>query len=441
MRSILLYCLLVLPASVFAKTVTVDSVRVWAAPDSTRVVFDTSGPIEYKLFTLDQPHRAVIDLKNSTIKKIKNQPKGIDKFLKAIRSGVRNKNDLRIVLDLKKPIRYKMFQLQPNKHYGHRLVIDVFDTEAKEKPKQIAKKKIKKEAHKKTKPSGKLRDVIIAIDAGHGGEDPGAIGPSGVYEKDVVLKIAKSLANVINKERGMRAVLIREGDYYVELRNRIKKARDHKADLFISIHADAFTDSTVRGSSVYVLSKKGASSEAAKWLAKKENASDLVGGVSLDSKDDLVASVLLDLSQTASLEASIDVADRILKGLRKVGRVHKRHVESAGFVVLKSPDIPSILIEAAFISNPIEEKKLLTSKHRKNLCAAILSGLKGYFKDFAPEGTLLSQRKHIIERGETISTIAQRYQISPNLIRKYNKLKGDLVYVGQTIIIPRDSGT
>ena len=254
------------------------------------------------------------------------------------------------------------------------------------------------------------------------GEDPGAIGPSGVYEKDVVLKIAKSLANVINKERGMRAVLIREGDYYVELRNRIKKARDHKADLFISIHADAFTDSTVRGSSVYVLSKKGASSEAAKWLAKKENASDLVGGVSLDSKDDLVASVLLDLSQTASLEASIDVADRILKGLRKVGRVHKRHVESAGFVVLKSPDIPSILIEAAFISNPIEEKKLLTSKHRKNLCAAILSGLKGYFKDFAPEVTLLSQRNHFIERGETISTIAQRYQISPNLIRKYLSL-------------------
>ena len=162
-----------------------------------------------------------------------------------------------------------MFQLQPNKHYGHRLVIDVFDTEAKEKPKQIAKKKIKKESQKTVKPSGKLRDVIIAIDAGHGGEDPGAIGPSGVYEKDVVLKIAKSLANVINKERGMRAVLIREGDYYVELRNRIKKARDHKADLFISIHADAFTDSTVRGSSVYVLSKKGASSEAAKWLEKK----------------------------------------------------------------------------------------------------------------------------------------------------------------------------
>jgi len=284
------------------------------------------------------------------------------------------------------------------------------------------------------------KKYIIVIDPGHGGKDPGAIGINGTFEKDINLLFAKIIRSVLSSSN-IKVKLTRTDDRYLYLRERINFAEKAKADLFISIHADAFTDSTVRGSSVYVLSKKGASSEAAKWLAKKENASDLVGGVSLDSKDDLVASVLLDLSQTASLEASIDVADRILKGLRKVGRVHKRHVESAGFVVLKSPDIPSILIEAAFISNPIEEKKLLTSKHRKNLCAAILSGLKGYFKDFAPEGTLLSQRKHIIERGETISTIAQRYQISPNLIRKYNKLKGDLVYVGQTIIIPRDSGT
>ena len=441
MRSILLNCLILLSTSVFAKTATVDSVRVWAAPDSTRIVFDTSGPIEYKLFTLDKPHRAVIDIKNSSIKKIKNTPKEIDRYLKAIRSGVRNKNDLRIVLDLKKPIKYKMFQLKPNKHYGHRLVIDLFDAEIKHKTKQITKKELKKDSQKKLKSSQKLRDVIIAIDAGHGGEDPGAIGPSGVYEKDVVLKIAKNLRDAINNERGMRAVLIRKGDYYIRLRDRLEKARQHKADLFISIHADAFRDSRVRGSSVYVLSKKGASSEAAKWLAEKENSSDLIGGVSLDNKDSLVASVLLDLSQTASLEASIDVADRVLKGLRKVGRVHKRNVQSAKFVVLKSPDIPSILIEAAFISNPIEEKRLLSSKHRKKMSYAILSGLKGYFKDFAPEGTLLSQRKHTIEKGETISTIAQRYQINPNLLREYNELKGDLVYVGQTIVIPRDSGT
>ena len=437
MRFILLNCLIFFSTSVFAKTVTVDNVRVWAAPDSTRVVFDVSGPVKHKLFSLNKPHRAVIDLKNATLKKNTTQPKPLDKYLKGIRSGARNKNDLRIVLDLKKQIKYKIFQLQPNKHYGHRLVIDLFDVEIK----QAKKEEIKKEIKKETQQPAKLRDVIIAIDAGHGGDDPGAKGPSGVYEKNVVLKIAKNLAEVINKERGMRAVLIRKGDYYIKLRNRIEKAREYKADLFISIHADAFRDPKVRGSSVYVLSKKGASSEAAKWLAEKENSSDLIGGVSLENKDDLVASVLLDLSQTASLEASIDIADRILKGLRKVGKVHKRNVQSAPFAVLKSPDIPSILIEMAFISNPIEEKKLTNSKHRKKMSNAILIGLKGYFRDFAPEDSLLSSRKHTIERGETLSTIAQLYRISPNMLRKYNSLKGDLVRAGQIIIIPRNSGT
>ena len=437
MRFILINCLIFFSTSVFAKTVTVDGVRVWAAPDSTRVVFDVSGPVKHKLFSLNKPHRAVIDLKNTTLKKNTTQPKALDKYLKGIRSGARNKNDLRIVLDLKKQIKYKIFQLQPNKHYGHRLVIDLFDAEIR----QVKKEQTRKEIKKETQQPAKLRDVIIAIDAGHGGDDPGAKGPSGVYEKNVVLKITKSLAEVINKERGMRAVLIRKGDYYIKLRNRIEKAREYKADLFISIHADAFRDPKVRGSSVYVLSKKGASSEAAKWLAEKENSSDLIGGVSLENKDDLVASVLLDLSQTASLEASIDIADRILKGLRTVGRVHKRNVQSAPFAVLKSPDIPSILIETAFISNPIEEKKLTNSKHRKKMSNAILIGLKGYFRDFAPEGSLLSSRKHIIERGETLSTIAQLYRISPNILRKYNSLQGDFVRAGQTIIIPRNSGT
>ena len=437
MRFILLNCLIFFSTSVFAKTVTVDNVRVWAAPNSTRVVFDVSGPVKHKLFSLNKPHRAVIDLKNTTLKKNTTQPKALDKYLKGIRSGARNKNDLRIVLDLKKQIKYKIFQLQPNKHYGHRLVIDLFDAEIR----QVKKEQTRKEIKKETQQPAKLRDVIIAIDAGHGGDDPGAKGPSGVYEKNVVLKIAKSLAEVINKERGMRAVLIRKGDYYIKLRNRIEKAREYKADLFISIHADAFRDPKVRGSSVYVLSKKGASSEAAKWLAEKENSSDLIGGVSLENKDDLVASVLLDLSQTASLEASIDIADRILKGLRTVGRVHKRNVQSAPFAVLKSPDIPSILIETAFISNPIEEKKLTNSKHRKKMSNAILIGLKGYFRDFAPEDSLLSSRKHTIERGETLSTIAQLYRVSPNMLKKYNSLKGDFVRAGQTIIIPRNSGT
>ena len=437
MRVLLINCLIFISSSVLAKTVTIDNVRIWAAPDSTRVVFDISGPVKHKLFTLNGPDRTVIDIKNSRIVKINNQPKFQDNYLKGIRSATRNKNDLRIVLDLKKPIKYKIFQLQPNKRYGHRLVIDLFDTEIRQVKKEAPRKEIKKDTQRPTK----LRDVIIAIDAGHGGDDPGAIGPSGTYEKDVVLKLAKNLAKDINKERGMRAVLIRKGDYYIKLRNRIVKAREHRADLFISIHADAFRDPKVRGSSVYVLSKKGASSEAAKWLAEKENSSDLVGGVSLDDKDDLVASVLLDLSQTASLEASIDVSTHIIKGLRKVGKVHKRSVQSAPFAVLKSPDIPSILIETGFISNPAEEKKLADSKYRKKMSKAIFHGIKGYFRDFAPEGTLISLRKHIIERGETLSTIAQQYRVSPNMLRKYNSLKGDFLRAGQTIIIPRNSGT
>jgi N-acetylmuramoyl-L-alanine amidase len=433
MRLALFNSLFFFSSLVFAGSVTVENVRVWAAPDSTRVVFDISGPVEHKLSLLKEPYRTVIDLKNSSMNKDATQPGDEDKFLQGIRTATRNKDDLRIVLDLKKFVNYKSFQLEPNKHYGHRLVVDLYSNEIKkEKPIDV-----EEEITKANLP----RDVIIAIDAGHGGEDPGAKGPSGVYEKNVVLKIAQDLVAAINKERGMKAVMIREGDYYMSLRKRINKAREYKADLFMSIHADAFRDPKVHGSSVYVLSKKGASSEAAKWLAESENASDLIGGVSLDGKDDVLASVLLDLSQTASLEASIDIADRVLRGLKGIGKVHKRTVQSAGFAVLKSPDIPSILIETAFISNPNEEKKLLSASHRKNMASAIVHGLRGYFRDFAPEGTILASRKHIIARGETLSTIAQQYRVSTNTLREYNGLKGDLVRVGQTISIPRSSGT
>ena len=433
MRLILLHFLVYLSSSVLAEAVTIDNVRVWAAPDSTRVVFDISDPVEHKLSMLTEPYRTVIDLKNSSMNKNSTQPDTKDKYLQGIRSATRNENNLRIVLDLKKFVQYKSFQLKPNKHYGHRLVVDLYGTDTKE----VKTIDVEQEVTAANRP----RDVIIAIDAGHGGEDPGAKGPSGVYEKNVVLKISKQLVDAINKERGMRAVMIREGDYYMSLRKRIAKAREQKADLFMSVHADAFRDPKVRGSSVYVLSKKGASSEAAKWLAESENASDLIGGVSLDNKDDVLASVLLDLSQTASLEASIDIADRVLKGLKNIGKVHKRSVQSAGFAVLKSPDIPSILIETAFISNPQEEKKLLSAKHRKNMANAILVGLRGYFRDFAPEGTILASSKHIIERGETLSTIAQQYRVSTDTLRQYNGIKGDLVRIGQTISIPKSSGT
>ena len=433
MRLKLFYCLFFCSSLVSAGSVTVENVRVWAAPDSTRVVFDISGPVEHELSMLTDPYRTVIDLKQASINGTPAQPGAEDKFLQGVRAAGRNDNDLRIVLDLKKFAKYKSFQLKPNKHYGHRLVIDLYSNE----PKEVKAVDVEEEITAANLP----RDVIIAIDAGHGGEDPGARGPSGVYEKKVVLKIAEDLVRAINKERGMKAVMIRKGDYYMSLRKRIAKAREHKADLFMSIHADAFRDPKVHGSSVYVLSQGGASSEAAKWLAETENASDLIGGVSLADKDDVLASVLFDLSQTASLEASIDIADRVLKGLKGVGKVHKRTVQSAGFAVLKSPDIPSILVETAFISNPAEEKKLLSAKHRNKMANAIVVGLRGYFRDFAPEGTILASRKHIIGRGETLSAIAQHYRVSTDSLRRYNDLKGDLVRVGQTISIPRTSGT
>lgn len=428
MRMFLFTCLIFLMAGPRAETVMIEGPRVWAAPDSTRVVFDVSAPVKYKVFSLESPDRMVIDIKQARLKKRPVQPGAGDHYLRQVRAAARNGQDLRVVLDLKQAAIHESFQLKPNPYYGHRLVIDLHGGKAGATP---------------AKPAGRParpRDVIIAIDAGHGGEDPGAIGPGGTYEKDVVLQISKTLARAINRERGMRAVLIREGDYYMSLRKRIVSARRHKADLFLSIHADAFPNRKVQGASVYTLSRRGASSEAARWLAERENAADLVGGVSLDDKDDVLASVLLDLSQTASLEASIDVADRVLKGLQRVGKVHKKRVQSAGFAVLKSPDIPSILIETAFISNPSEEKKLLSHKHRGNLAGAIVAGLRGYFRDFAPPGALLAARRHTIARGETLSAIARRYRVSPSALKAYNALRGDRIRAGQTISIPA-SGT
>ncbi|MFT5425803.1 MAG: N-acetylmuramoyl-L-alanine amidase [Gammaproteobacteria bacterium] len=429
MRQLCLILSLLLSVSAFAEQVSMQNVRIWAAPDNTRVVFDVSGPVEHKLELLSNPARLVVDIDNAKISNTISKPVSTDKFLQDIRSAEKGESDLRVVFDLKKNIEMRSFLLQPNRQYGHRLVIDLYDQNNQKEVSQV----ITQADNKRSK------DVVIAIDAGHGGEDPGAMGPRGVREKDVTLQIAKNLANLINQEYGMKAVLIREGDYFLRLRSRIEKAREHKADLFVSIHADAFTDPRVKGSSVYILSNIGASSEAARWLAERENASDLVGGVSLDDKDNVLASVLLDLSQTASLEASIGVADRVLAGLKKLGKTHKKDVQSAGFAVLKSPDIPSILVETAYISNPEEEKKLKDAHYQTKLAKALLSGLKGYFSDYAPEGTLLASvanRKHIIARGDTLSGIAQRYRVSMNTLRDSNRLKSDTIRVGQVLSIP-----
>ena len=432
MRYFLLTALILLSLRVAAAPVNLENIRIWAAPDNTRIVFDVSGPVEHKLEELTDPHRVVVDISNARLNKALTQPSASDKYLKDIRSAVRDQNDLRVVFDLKQDVEVKSFLLPPNQRYGHRLVVDLFDPKANQQT----------EVASIDKPGSYIRDkdVIIAVDAGHGGDDPGARGPDGTYEKDIVLQISRRLADMINHERGMRAVLIRDGDYFVPLRKRIDKARQQKADLFISIHADAFRDQRVAGSSVYILSERGASSEAARWLAEQENASDLIGGVSLGINDNVLASVLLDLSQTASLEMSIDVADRVLAGLKSIGKLHKRQVQSAGFAVLKSPDVPSILIETAYISNPGEEKKLKDSSYQTRLAGAIVHSLRGYFQEHAPEGTILAStasiRKHIITRGETLSTIAEHYRISMQKLREHNGLKSDMIKVGQVLSIP-----
>lgn len=432
MRKILVTALILLSSWVWAEPVQLQNVRIWAAPDNTRIVFDVSGPVEHRLEMLSDPYRAVIDISNARLLKAPAQPATSDHYLQMIRSGMRNQNDLRVVLDLKQKVASKSFLLPPNQHYGHRLVIDLYTPEDQRTVQAVSVNPV----------PGQFRDVVIAIDAGHGGEDPGARGPSGVYEKDIVLQISRQLAEMVNQQKGMRAVLIREGDYFLPLRKRIEKARANKADLFISIHADAFKDPRVAGSSVYILSERGASSEAARWLAEQENASDLIGGVSLDVEDNVLASVLLDLSQTASLEASIDVADRVLTRLKNLGKVHKRKVQSAGFAVLKSPDIPSILIETAYISNPSEEKNLRNNDFQTRLAGAILDGLQGYFSEYAPDGTLLAAsgtvRKHVIARGDTLSTIAHHYRISMQKLRDHNGLKSDMIKVGQVLTIPND---
>jgi N-acetylmuramoyl-L-alanine amidase len=427
-RIVTAFCLwLVSQSTLLAASADIEGVRFWAAPDHTRVVFDTSGPVSHSVFALQNPDRLVIDVPaaRSSDKLIEGaKPTGL---VKGIRTGKRGDDGLRIVLDLKQPTRPRSFELKPGGQHGHRLVIDLYQTG---KGKQAtATKSI-------TQQSINLRDLVIAIDAGHGGEDPGAIGRRGTREKDVVLSIARRLAKLIEKEPGMRPVMVRTGDYYIGLRQRINKARKQGADMFISIHADAFHDRRAHGSSVFVLSRRGASSEMARWLARKENAADLAGGVSLDDKDDVLAEVLLDLSQTATIEASVDVADNILGEMKRLGKTHKSTVQQAGFMVLKSPDIPSVLVETAFISNPTEEKRLRSSSHQEKLARAMLRGIRNYFASHPPPGTVLAAREHVIKRGDTLGHIAERYQVSLNSLRGFNSLKNDTLRIGETLRIP-----
>jgi N-acetylmuramoyl-L-alanine amidase len=426
---------LLLPALVSAAT-TIKNMRIWTEEGRTRIVLDLNKPAEHSIFTLRGPDRLVLDLKDSRLSnKLTSLPAG--GAIASIRTGVRSNGQLRVVLDLNQSVRSRSFSAGPNKQYGDRLVIDLHQEGHLRAVKRADEKFV----------AG--RDVVIAVDPGHGGKDPGAVGRGKTREKDVALAVAKRLAARIEAEPGMKPIMVRGGDYYVDHRERMEIARRQKADLFISIHADAVDDRRARGASVYVLSTKGASDEAAKRLAQRENASEQVGGVSLSDKDAVLASVLLDLSQNAALSASLDAGSAVIKQLSRIGRVHKGKVQQAGFLVLKSPDVPSILVETAYISNPEEEKKLRSREHQDKLANAILAGVRGYFHANPPPNTQLAlnqkrsparQVSHVISRGDTLSEIAERYNVSMTDIRVANKLANDRVRVGQTLRIPIRAG-
>lgn len=429
MFSRLLLAWMLLMVAMPATGADVDGFRVWTDPEKTRAVLDLDERTEYKLFTLENPARVVIDLETSELDTEIKLPSKQAGVIEGVRHGLQDKNTLRVVLDLKNSARVKSFMLDPVEQYGHRLVVDLF-------PENGSKDPVKK----LTDVREKDRDVVIAIDAGHGGEDPGAIGKSRTREKDVVLAIAREMKKSIDARPGMRAVLTRDGDYFIPLRQRYEKARKHRADLFVSIHADAFHKRSVSGSSVFVLSRKGASSEYARLLAANENKADLVGGVTLNDKDDMLASVLLDLSQSATMEASQAVAESVFFSLDRSVKTHKNHVGHANFMVLKSPDVPSILVETAFISNPSEEKRLKDPKWQSKIAGTIADGVQDYFYLAPPPDTWIAANrqpvKYRVVRGDTLGEIAQRYRVSLYSLRRANGLNSDVIHVGKELLIP-----
>ncbi len=435
LRPLLTLVLCLLLPLVAAAGTTVENIRIWDENDKTRVVLDLSQSVSHKIFTLRGPDRLVIDLKDGRLAKSLTQLPAGTGAVTSMRSAIRADGQLRVVLDLSPGVRSRSFTTGPNAKYGDRLVIDL---------QHSGTLATVKRASEEYRPG---RDIVVAIDPGHGGHDPGAIGKRRTREKDVALSISRELARRINAETGMKAVLVRNSDIYVDHRERTGMARRHKADLFVSIHADAVSDRRANGASVYALSLKGASDEAAKQLAERENAS--VGGVSLDDKDDVLASVLIDLSQNASLSASLDVGSKVIREMNKVAKMHRKTVQQAGLLVLKSPDMPSILVETAFISNPSEEARLRDKGHQGRLASAILAGIRNYFHTNPPPDTLIAanlrreparQVRHVITRGDTLSEIAERYNVSKAAIRAANKLSTDNIRIGQTLSIPIFAG-
>lgn len=413
----------------------VEGVRLWRAPDHTRLVFDLSGPAEHNLFTLADPHRVVIDISDTRLRAqldalpLDNTP------IARVRHARQNQKDLRVVLDLKQAVKPRSFSLRSHEQLPDRLVLDLWDGDKQEE----------RTVQTVQQASGE-RDIVIAIDPGHGGEDPGALGPGGLREKDVVLAIGKALKLELDKHRGFSAQLVRSGDYYVAHRERVNRARKIRADLFVSVHADAFTNRNARGAGVYAVSTRGATSETARFLASRENESDLIGGtdggLNLGGVDDTLAGVLLDLSMTATMNASLEVGASVLASIGSFTHLHKKKVEQANFAVLRSPDVPSILVETGFITNPQEAARLRDPVFQRAMARKLADGIVAHYSARPPADTWLaangvrSGRRHTIARGDTLSGIAARYRVSVASLMEANDMRDANIRVGQTLTIP-----
>ncbi len=468
------FCMLAFATAIAAQAVTVKDVRISEGSDRTRIVLDLDRSAQHQLFTLSNPDRVVIDIQQGSFAPgAKRLPEGLGQVAK-LRSANRDDGTARLVLDLDGAVQPSSFLLEPGGGKGYRLVVDLlkatetpviaqvptpaaaFDQSVAaavaplftEKPTPATVPQAAPKVVKKAPAEEGDRTLVIAIDPGHGGKDPGAHGRGGLQEKKAVLQIGKRLAELVNAEPGMRAFMTRSDDRFLSLKERRDVAARAGADLFVSVHADACDDRRVGGSTIYVLSEKGATDEAARLLAQRENSADLLGNVALNDKDAMLASVLVDLSQNASLEASIAVGDLFINEMGKVSKVRKRQVQQAGFMVLKLPDIPSLLVETAYISNPLEESNLQSVQFQQRLASAMHSGIRSYFYSNPPPGTRIARlshersrgqrlaQEHVIRNGDTLSGIAQYYNVSVSRICATNSISGNEIKVGQVLRIP-----
>ncbi|WP_189405244.1 N-acetylmuramoyl-L-alanine amidase [Alteromonas halophila] len=432
--SVLLLCWVSLPAQ--AAQNKIDGVRVWPSPDKTRVVLDLQQAPEFTYFTLENPHRLVVDLANTDDSlDLSNVENDGDLISRVRYSSPKNTRASRVVVELNRKADPTLFAMTPTAPYGHRLVIDLNDINAPQRSQVVIDERN----------NHRDRDIIIAIDAGHGGEDPGSIGPAGTYEKHITLSIAKKLEARVNAERGMRAVMTRKGDYYISPNRRPELARQKKADLLVSIHADAFSQPEPRGGSVWVLSTGRADTELGRWMEKTERHSELLGGaaevITDKASERYLAETILGLSMDHSMATSYDLGNKVVEEMKQVTSMHKRVPQAASLAVLTSPDIPSILVEVGFISNPQEEKNLNWAKHRQRLADSMFSAVKRYFKQIPPDGTLWASerdenRTHRVRSGESLSLLAQRYNVKVSSIKKANNMTTDVVQIGQLLNIP-----